>query len=109
MGEDYIVIQAKTKIDKKISGYEEYLKKMDKKSKGYIYNTFTDEQVQEREEIAKTIDSLSKEKDNRKKLLDNELLALARVNPVEHFKKGPVETLLLEINSIGSRHRKQDL
>jgi len=99
MGEDYIIIQAKTKLDKKISVFEEYLKKMDKKNKGYIYNSYSDDQVQERAEIRKKIENLTMEKENRVNLLENELNALAKVNPVEHFRRGPIENLLMEINN----------
>lgn len=58
MGEDYIVINAKSKLDKKIAAYEEYLKKMEKKDKGYVYNSFSVEQLHEREEITKKIEHL---------------------------------------------------
>jgi len=89
--------------------FEDYLKKMEKKNKGYIYNSFSDEQVQERDEIRKKIQNLTIAKDNRASLLENELNALVKVSPVEHFRRGPIENLLLEINDSRTREEKEDM
>eukprot|EP01127_Copromyxa_protea_P010398 TRINITY_DN2531_c0_g1_i2.p1 TRINITY_DN2531_c0_g1~~TRINITY_DN2531_c0_g1_i2.p1 ORF type:complete len:457 (-),score=107.53 TRINITY_DN2531_c0_g1_i2:16-1386(-) len=95
-GENGLVIRAKSMIEKQIALYEDYLEKMRKGNKGYIYDSYTAAQLDNRKAVQQMIKELEEESLSRERCIEKakKSLGLLDRNPIMTLKKGTLEELL---------------
>jgi len=94
-GKDGLILKAKLQIENQINGIQEYLTSMKKTEKGWVYNSFSADQLEERKYLDNKILELRKTASDDEYCLNQSLLALgARKNPVGHLHPGSLEDLM---------------
>eukprot|EP01126_Amoeba_proteus_P063117 TRINITY_DN8662_c0_g1_i1.p1 TRINITY_DN8662_c0_g1~~TRINITY_DN8662_c0_g1_i1.p1 ORF type:complete len:516 (-),score=118.67 TRINITY_DN8662_c0_g1_i1:128-1675(-) len=95
-GEDALIVKAKSMIEKQIAVYETYLNEMKKSKKGWIYNSYSPAQLEDREKIQSNINKLIQESNSHELCLQKSLnsLGYGTISPVHHLQDGTIEELL---------------
>lgn len=106
-GEEALILRAKSAIDATIATSKEYLKKMQKQDKGYIYNSYTKEQLEDRKQVEERIAELQAERADANSLLARELDGLHYHNPVAHLTQGSFEDFLKTLPPRATKAQKQ--
>lgn len=93
-GEEALILRAKSAIDAVIATSRDYLKRMEKQNKGYLYNSYTQEQLEDRKQVEQRIAELQAERADANFLLARELDGLHYHNPVAHLTQGSFDEFL---------------
>jgi len=93
-GEEILLVKAKERIDRKIKVFRDYLTNMEKLQKGYIFNSYTPKQTEDRKNVENRIAALEAERADTSTILNREIARIMDKNPVPHLRIGTIEELI---------------
>jgi len=91
-----LILEEKQKLEKQIDAIQEYIHGMKKIEKGWVYNSHSAEQLQERKDLEDRMNELRKHSLDREHCLQQALLhvGVTHKNPISTLQPGTVEELV---------------
>jgi len=104
-GREGLIFKAKYNLENQISSLEVYFQSMKKQEKGWIYNSYSPEQLEERKYLETKISELRRLMTDNDYCLKQSLLALGVTsNPVGHLQPGTIDDVLTEYHKTHPQH-----